>query len=236
MRSAAILLVGSNRLSRAGLTRLLADSPFAVTGEIADGAMIGPMFGSGRITAPDIVIVDFANQLDTALAALGVLGSACAETPVLVLQDRFSLGALSACLGAGARGYLTRDVSADALLQSLRLIALGETVFPSFLANVLAGGPPDVRISAAQVIDSHGLSGREVETVRCLLRGDSNKLIARRLRITEATIKVHMKSVLRKINVTNRTQAAIWAHSHGFLPPLDVPAVFDDESRVDANL
>jgi two-component system nitrate/nitrite response regulator NarL len=71
--------------------------------------------------------------------------------------------------------------------------------------------------------------------VQCLLRGESNKLIAKRFSITEATIKVHIKSVLRKIKASNRTQAAIWAHSHGYLPALDSALLIDGKGRFDLN-
>jgi two-component system nitrate/nitrite response regulator NarL len=65
-------------------------------------------------------------------------------------------------------------------------------------------------------LEGHKLSEREIEILQCLVEGNSNKVIANRLRITEATVKVHLKSILRKIDVSNRTQAAIWALNQGF--------------------
>jgi two-component system, NarL family, nitrate/nitrite response regulator NarL len=104
-------------------------------------------------------------------------------------------------------GIFTYDLSADAFLRSLLLISSGERVFPRNLAlgQASAASPFEDRSN-----DAH-LSPREKEILSLLVAGHSNKLIARHLGIAEATVKVHLKSVLRKIRVENRTQAAIWA-------------------------
>ena len=91
---------------------------------------------------------------------------------------------------------------------------LGESVFPAAALGLL--GQPDVdqgtEISHnVDEVSPRGLSARETVILRCLMQGDSNKLIARRFDITEATVKVHVKAILRKIHAKNRTQAAIWA-------------------------
>jgi two-component system nitrate/nitrite response regulator NarL len=102
-------------------------------------------------------------------------------------------------------------VSPEALIQSLQLIMLGEKVFPTNLASML--------LDMNAIIPQHsirGLSPREQEILQSLVTGASNKMIAIRLGITEATVKVHLKTLLRKIDVKNRTQAAIWAMNNGF--------------------
>jgi DNA-binding NarL/FixJ family response regulator len=104
-------------------------------------------------------------------------------------------------------GILTYDLSADALVRSLLLISSGERVFPHDLALGRKSAAPS---SAHQSNDAR-LSPREKEILSHLMAGHSNKLIARHLGIAEATVKVHLKSVQRKIRVDNRTQAAIWA-------------------------
>jgi DNA-binding NarL/FixJ family response regulator len=116
-------------------------------------------------------------------------------------------------------GIVTYDLSAGAFVRSLLLIASGERVFPHDLALGRKSATP----SPEQQSDGVRLSPREKEILSYLVEGHSNKLIARHLSITEATVKVHLKSVLRKIRVENRTQAAIWALANlpelGAIPP-----------------
>jgi two-component system, NarL family, nitrate/nitrite response regulator NarL len=104
-------------------------------------------------------------------------------------------------------GILTYDLSADALVRSLLLIFSGERVFP----HDLSLGRKSAALSFEDRFNDARLSPREKEMLTHLVVGHSNKAIARRLDIAEATVKVHLKSVLRKIRVENRTQAAIWA-------------------------
>jgi DNA-binding NarL/FixJ family response regulator len=113
-------------------------------------------------------------------------------------------------------GVLTYDLSAAAFVRSLRLICAGERVFPR---DVLAGRPQAASPDTATPADVARLSPREKEMLSHLLAGHSNKLIARELGIAEATVKVHLKHVLRKIRVENRTQAAIWALANLPEPP-----------------
>jgi two-component system nitrate/nitrite response regulator NarL len=114
-------------------------------------------------------------------------------------------------------GILTYCLSADAFVRSLRLICSGERVFPRDLA--LEPSPEVASSGIKSGCNGVHLSPREKEILSYLVAGDSNKAIARCLGITEATVKVHLKSVQRKIRVENRTQAAIWALTN--LPELD---------------
>jgi two-component system, NarL family, nitrate/nitrite response regulator NarL len=117
-------------------------------------------------------------------------------------------------------GILTYDLSAEAFVRSLLLICSGERVFPHDLAlrRTPQAPPPSIEPRPNGV----HLSPREKEILSHLVAGHSNKLIARHLGITEATVKVHLKSVQRKISVENRTQAAIWALAN--LPELGPPS------------
>ena len=213
MTGTRAFLVGRNRLFREGLKSLLSGSQFEVVGEADDVAHVEAAL-DGR--TPDVIILDSSADLVHAADDLTHLRGIAPETKVVVLTETLCAQTLAACLGAGAHGYLIKDISMDALLQSLRLVMLGEKVFPTHLAALLVNG----MASAAPPVKaaSHGLSERESQVLQYLVRGDSNKMIANHLNITEATIKVHMKSLLRKINATNRTQAAIWALNNGLGP------------------
>ena len=130
----------------------------------------------------------------------------------MVLADDFAVDALRDAMNAGADGYLMKDVSPEALIQSLELVMMGEKVFPTNLASMLL----NLDSTPSPMNSIRGLSPREQEILQALVTGASNKLIAIRLGITEATVKVHLKTLLRKIDVNNRTQAAIWAMNNGF--------------------
>ena len=118
--------------------------------------------------------------------------------------------------GAGADGYLLKSITASALIESLRLVALGEKVFPSMLTDFLGAMRANQSSTGERVrVGDIALSQRELDIIRGLADGHSNKAIAKELAITEATVKVHLKTVLRKLGATNRTQVAIWAVQHG---------------------
>jgi two-component system nitrate/nitrite response regulator NarL len=133
---------------------------------------------------------------------------------------------------AGADGYCLATTGCEALIKYLDLVMLGEVVFPSaaFLSAIAADSQgagdwqeePAITVSpahASHLSESNDspirtLSSREAEILRCLMHGAPNKVIARKLDVAEATVKVHIKAILRKIRVANRTQAAMWAVSH----------------------
>ncbi len=213
MTATLTFLVGRNKLFQEGLKSLLSGSLFEVVGEADD---VGQVHASLGDQTPSIVLLDVSAEPEHAADDLIHLRGALPEAKIVVLTESLYSQTLAACLGAGAHGYLIKDISVDALLQSLRLVMLGEKVFPTHLAALLVNGMADT--APARKATSHGLSEREGQVLQCLVQGDSNKMIANRLHITEATIKVHMKSLLRKINATNRTQAAIWALKNGLGP------------------
>lgn len=142
------------------------------------------------------------------------LKEACPDTHVVVLTGTLDAEIMTKAIQAGADGFLMKDMSMEALAQSLRLVMVGETVFPSALAALLIGGR--LNGAAYQAVPHKGVSKREAQVLRCLQNGSSNKTIANHLRITEATVKIHLKSLLRKIEVSNRTQAALWGLNNGF--------------------
>jgi two-component system, NarL family, nitrate/nitrite response regulator NarL len=101
------------------------------------------------------------------------------------------------------------------LHQSLRIVSLGEKVFPTELANLFTGDRLVSRSDLGSMRHLNGLSDREIQILSHVRNGGQNKQIANDLKISDGTVKVHLKSILKKIHVQNRTQAAIWAHDHG---------------------
>jgi two-component system nitrate/nitrite response regulator NarL len=188
-------------------SRLVKDALWSVLMEAEFSVFLEP----GQHDNDTIVVIDFEDCKDPEFVRLHqshgaklVALATEADSRELELDDMAPLS-----------GVLTYDLSVDDFVRSLRLICSGERVFPRDL-----GRRPEAS-SAGDEPRSGGvrLSPREQEMLSHLLSGHSNKLIARELGITEATVKVHLKSVLRKIRVQNRTQAAIWTLSN--LPGLD---------------
>jgi two-component system nitrate/nitrite response regulator NarL len=157
----------------------------------------------------DLVIIDFDDYEDPqSLLAHQQNGS-----KIVVLANEVDWRGLDHDRIAALSGILTHDLSAGAFVRSLRLICSGERVFPRELTLRSRAGTPSHATSPPRS-DVERLSPREREILSHLTEGHSNKGIARILGITEATVKVHLKSLLRKIRVDNRTQAAIWALSN----------------------
>jgi two-component system, NarL family, nitrate/nitrite response regulator NarL len=158
---------------------------------------------------PLIVITEIDDFKDLEAHRLG------GDSIVLLASDSHALD-LDDDQIAALSGILTYGLSADAFVQSLRLIGAGERVFPRGLGPRPKLATPSSGSGARS--DGNRLSPREREVLSHLLAGHANKVIARHLGTSEATVKVHLKNLLRKINVDNRTQAAIWAVSN--LPEL----------------
>jgi len=213
MDQVSIYLVGGSKLFRHGVRSYLNEDGFVVTGEFDDHVAATTAMDNGE--APDLVLYAKPGQDTDPSDAVGALRDDMPDAPVLVMAEALDTVEFSACLNAGVSGYLLSDISREALVHSIRLILIGEKVFATELAKVWLSGGLEKKLHCAKKID-HKLTGRESEILECLLGGESNKIIARRLEITESTVKIHMKSLLRKINVQNRTQAAIWAMESGF--------------------
>ncbi|WP_195904213.1 LuxR C-terminal-related transcriptional regulator [Microvirga lotononidis] len=163
------------------------------------------------------------------------------QARIVVLSDSFNLEGMKSAFQSGADGYCLASTGCEALIKYLDLVMLGEVVFPSaaFLSAISgssdsADQPRDsssIRMQplpVSSMSEGHDspirtLSSREAEILQCLMQGAPNKVIARKLDVAEATVKVHIKAILRKIRVANRTQAAMWAVNHLSSGSTDAP-------------
>jgi two-component system, NarL family, nitrate/nitrite response regulator NarL len=213
-------LVCVNPMLKAGLGHILANTRY----EVRDGEEpIG--HSGGEEILPRMFIVD-SNLREAALpAGIAALKAQNPGARVVVLADTFNFDQMMTALRGGADGYCLPTV--DALIRYLDLVMLGETAYPSgqFLSAILdaqsrgdteisRSADAETRRSLAHASDTRMLSNREAEILHCLMQGAPNKIIARQLDVAEATVKVHVKAILRKIQVANRTQAAMWAVEH----------------------
>lgn len=207
MSRAPVFLIGGSDLFRRGLRGFLEETPFETVAEF--GSFRDCVDRSGSAPEPALLVYVTSGVIEESASAVDALLGAYDTARLLLLSSVLSVEELGACLRTGARGYLLTTISKDALVHSLALIQLGETVFPSDLANALMGtGPALANPAAARKFND--LTTREIEILECLTEGLSNKQIGRRLGIQEATVKIHVKSLIGKIGVANRTQAALW--------------------------
>jgi two-component system, NarL family, nitrate/nitrite response regulator NarL len=206
------MLVEEYGLFREGLRHILADTPYDIQRE-ADSLDAALALIKEGFT-PRLLLLDFSEAGSEEFDAIRLLRAECPQLRIVILTSKVSTRTLVRALEAGIDAYLLKDMSPQALVQSLTLAVLGEKVFPTNLARVLIeGGFAGENHSAPPLMG--GLSEREIQILRCLVNGDPNKIIADRLKITESTVKVHLKGILRKIHAGNRTQAAIWAVAQG---------------------
>jgi two-component system nitrate/nitrite response regulator NarL len=204
--SSDTILIEPNRLFRQGLKYLLSDTGFDVSAEFNT---VDLALGSGTTsTTVDLVI---SSQSVKDEAELRALREAFPTARLMVLADNLSVDVLRAAIDGGADGFLVKNISPEVLIQSLQLVMLGEKVFPADVASMLIdmnGTEPQRSVCS--------LSPCEQEILGALVTGTTNRVIAIRLGITEAAVKAHMKTLLRRIGVNNRTMAAIWAVNNGF--------------------
>jgi two-component system nitrate/nitrite response regulator NarL len=202
------MLVDSSTLFRQGLKHLLPSDDFKVVAEASEWEEAVGKIEPGTL---GLILLD---APDTASLRAGIkaLREASPGTRVVHLANVTDATRVLAALESGADGCLSKDRSPEALVQSLRLVMLGEKVMPPEVAAFILRRPETPPSNGRA---PRGLSAREMQILQGLLRGHSNKMIAIELDITEATVKVHLKSLLRKVGCSNRTQAAIWALNNG---------------------
>ena len=214
MSQMSLFLVGGTGLFRRGLGSFLHNTDFVIAAE--HDTVEACIAAAGAGDEPELIVYISAGSVEDSRQAVEDLADAFADARIVVLSGELSVDELAGCLKAGARGYLLSSISKEAMIHSLTLIDLGETVFPSGLALAWMSGGVSASRTLTDRTAGRDLTRREAEILDCLTAGASNKQIARDLGITEATVKIHMKSLIRKIGVRNRTQAALWAINTGF--------------------
>jgi two-component system, NarL family, nitrate/nitrite response regulator NarL len=217
-------LISDNDLLRSALQQIFPETPFVLV-EVAS------VEGSGRLrplaSQPALVLIEASQGIPQVLEVVRQVRECYPEARIVTLADQFDFGFVRLWHEAGADGLCIAGRNPEVLIKSLQLVMLGETVLPIEALRSISDGIPQSREEYALQANTaepnlsdltvRKLSAREAQILGCLKEGAPNKVIARKLAVTEATIKVHIKSILRKIGVANRTQAAIWATAH--LPP-----------------
>lgn len=219
-----ILLIDDHTLFRSGVKALLQrQSDFIVVGEASDGLEGVKLVEQ---VEADIVLLDVDMPSMNGHEALAQIRATHPDLPVLMLTVSEDCDTLGECLKLGARGYLLKNIDQDFLLRSIRSAKNGINVLsPQMMAKYVHTKMEESEIDAMCPQKSSGKGGkradgdlpltrRELQTLAWLAKGYTNKGIARELDLSESTVKVHVQSILRKLELKSRVQAAIYAVEH----------------------
>jgi two-component system nitrate/nitrite response regulator NarL len=225
------VLVGPCALLREGLTRVLGAANFRIVASVACVDELVPTALPRHQSI--LLVIDAGDDFKAAIRQVGLFKERHSAARIAVLADHNQPSDIVSALRAGANAYFIKVAPCDSFIKSLELVMLGETILPAAILSMILDRAvdgdddheheavvSDGRKTARELLDGENndmprLSARERCILNCLIEGYSNKVIARKIEIAEATVKVHVKAILRKIRVHNRTQAAIWAMSNG---------------------
>jgi two-component system nitrate/nitrite response regulator NarL len=212
MPNGRLIIVSNHHLFREGLKHVLEAETLKVVCELTSAPDVLPFLRSADGGA-DLIVYDQPAHAED-YEALREIIEAFPKIGIIVLAEHIHQTGFDMAISGGACGFLPKSISSKALALSLQLLLLGENLFaaPASLATRAPVTTEFIARCAPAPLRSP-LSAREGEILECLKTGSPNKVIARRLNMAEATVKVHVKSLLRKIEVGNRTQAAVWALS-----------------------
>jgi NarL family two-component system response regulator LiaR len=208
--SIRILVVDDHTVVREGLRMFLSlDPEFEIVGEAADGA---EALALARKIRPDVVLMDLLMPVMDGTAATAAIRCELPDTEVIALTSVLEDASVIGAVRAGAIGYLLKDTKSDELGQAIKAAAAGQVHLSPKAAERLMR---EVRAPE----NPETLTAREVDVLRLLAEGYSNKEIARSLGIAEKTVKSHVSNILAKLGLLSRTQAALYAIRIGLIPP-----------------
>jgi NarL family two-component system response regulator LiaR len=214
-----VLITDDHAIVRKGISALLATEPdIVVLGEAADGA---EAVEKARALRPDVVLMDLVMPRMDGIEATGQITSQLPATRVLVLTSFAADDKVFPAIKAGALGYLLKDSGPIELLDAIRQVYRGQpSLEPSIASKVLYELAHPVRSTPT----TDPLTARELEVLRLVAQGRSNREIAEKLVITELTVSTHVSNVLGKLHLASRTQAALFALREGIASMDDIPA------------
>lgn len=200
-----LLIADDHEVVRSGLKTMLADTEIRVVAEVATGS---EAVKYALENDPDVVLLDVRMPDGDGLTGLGRIKLDKPDMPVLMLSTFDNPTYIARAVALGASGFLLKGCSRDELVRAIRLAAAGESAWTRDELRRVTGALATPRLSADVEVP---LTHRESEVLRQLAYGLTNKEIAQALDISYETVKEHVQHILRKIGVSDRTQAAVWA-------------------------
>jgi two-component system nitrate/nitrite response regulator NarL len=213
-----VLLIDDHALVRKGIEELLASRGVQVVASVSSGA---EGVARARELSCDIILLDIKMPGMTGIDTLARLRAAGVRTPVVMLTMSREDADLAAALRGGAQGYLLKDIQPEELVPALEAVAAGDHVVAREMVGTLAqivrsdSGAAPAAAATPPAAPFADLTPRELEILECLAGGYSNKMIGRALDISDGTVKLHVKAILRKLGMRSRVEAAVTAAEHG---------------------
>ena len=230
-----VLIADDHAIVRRGLRTLIAGEPdMTVAGEATDGYEV--VYQAQELN-PDVILLDLVMPGQSGLEALSQIKIDNPEARVLVLTSFGDNERVFSAIRAGAMGYLLKDASPEQLLQAIHDVYNGEShLHPTIALKMLRELDNPTLPAPDRPVADEALTEREVEVLRLVAQGLSNQDIAKDLTISERTVGNHIGSILRKLHLANRTQAALYALKRGLVDinsaTLAIPEVEDEEPEI----
>lgn len=204
--AASIMIVDDHPLLRKGLRQLLElEDDLELVAEASNGK---EALGLAQEHDPDLIVLDLNMQGMDGIETLKALRADGVASRIVMLTVSDHDEDVVAAITNGADGFLLKDMEPEDIIEKIRQAALGKMVISDRLAEVLASALRRPEKKTSNIIDS--LTSRELEILNLIAKGLSNKLIARELDISDGTVKVHVKHLLKKMNLKSRVEAAVW--------------------------
>lgn len=221
---ASLTVIAASPLFRAGLAALVRTMGFSPVDEAAE--LADPVVDGEPAARPDLILAGASGRAAEVEPLVRDLRLRAPAAKLVVIAPTLDVAGLIACFGAGGCGYLLDSISREALDHCLKLVSLGENVFPSELAAVLSSSRLIIIGAADRGSELRDLqiSPRQSEVLRHLAAGCSNQEIAGLIGASETAVGAEIRQILRKLRVANRTQAALWAVAMGLAPPFGAMA------------
>lgn len=212
MNSMRVIIIDDHTIWRGGLRSLLAGTEFEIIAEGADGQDALPLLEEHPA---DLLLMDIRMPKTDGLVALAQVKSVHPKLPVILLTTYENPTFVARALSGGAAGYLLKGVERDDLLETMRAVLAGDSTLnrDDFLRALRSTGP----VTGTKMDIPEPLTVREEEVLRLVTTGLSNKEIAALLFISDGTVKSHVEHILRKLGVSDRAQAAVWAVRNGLV-------------------
>jgi len=207
-----ILLIDDHALFREGLKFLLRSLDAAL--EVDEAGDCAKALEHAAARSYDLVLLDLKMPGVAGLDALAALRDAVPDAPLVVLSGEDNPGVVRAAIERGAMGFIPKSSTPEVLIQALRLVLARGVYLPPAVLDA-ARAPASVALQSAGDMVLRGLTPRQMDVLRCVIQGKSNKVIARELDVSEGTVKAHLSSVLRALDARNRTEAVYAAAKLG---------------------